>query len=282
MMTRTLGLTFDDYIVRVAEFLGIAYYGANGSETAQNPTDAHDLDLCKRLVNDGWRRFVNSNAKWNWLFPVCTITFDPDGNTDRTVESDNDTIPRSARYHMPAGFYGMLEGPFAYPPAGPRIAIDEVPEVTIREYYAGAASTTGDPYIYAIRPLPAPDDPGDSQSSRWEAIFFPTPDSELSVSARCRIYPTRLVEGRDRHNAGIQYDEAVLAAVMAEAEMQRHGTAGVKNAYWAEALTRAIAFDQSTGPKKLGYVHDRSDEPDRLWPGHPYYTGVDTYNGNAV
>lgn len=74
MAEPTLGLTFDDMRIRVAEHLGIAYYGAAGNEAAQLPTDAHDLDLVSRLVNDGYRRFLSERA-WSFMRPLLTIVF---------------------------------------------------------------------------------------------------------------------------------------------------------------------------------------------------------------
>jgi len=74
MAEPTLVMTFSDFQIRVAEFLGCAYYGAAGDEAAQVPTDAHNLDLVKRLANDGYRRFINANPTWNFLTPTFTIT----------------------------------------------------------------------------------------------------------------------------------------------------------------------------------------------------------------
>lgn len=282
----TLRLVFRDYIIRVAEYLGTASYGASGDGAAAVPTDAHDLEVAKRICNDGWRRFVNANPLWNWLNPTITLTLDPDGSTDRTVPlrkniDAEQQIPKAARYFMPDGFYGQLVTKWTYPPAGPRIEIEITTEEHIRQLFAGASTTTGDPYLAAVRPLADQGVPSKFRH-RWECVFFPTPDSTHVLTARARIYPNRLINLDDRHNAGFQHDEAVLAAMLAEAERQRENTPGTQTAYFTEALTKSIAMDQKTAPRRLGYNADRSDEGNRLWPGHPYYTGVDTYNGQAL
>jgi hypothetical protein len=75
MAAPTLRLTFTNMQLRVAEFLGIALN--SGSSAVAVPTDAHDLDLVKRLVNDGYRRFVNSHPYWNFLMPVFNIQLEP-------------------------------------------------------------------------------------------------------------------------------------------------------------------------------------------------------------
>jgi hypothetical protein len=74
MAAPTLRLTFTNMQLRVAEFLGIALN--SGSSAVAVPTDAHDLDLVKRLVNDGYRRFVNSHPYWNFLMPLLSIQFE--------------------------------------------------------------------------------------------------------------------------------------------------------------------------------------------------------------
>ena len=63
-MDPTLRLTFADFQIRVAEYLGIAPYTLG---VAAVPTDAHDLDLVGRLVNDGYRRFITDYDRWNFL-----------------------------------------------------------------------------------------------------------------------------------------------------------------------------------------------------------------------
>lgn len=75
MADPTLGLTYSDLRIRIAEFLGLAYYGAAGNQAAQLPVDAHDLDLVGRLANDGYRRFIGENPRWNFLNVPVAITF---------------------------------------------------------------------------------------------------------------------------------------------------------------------------------------------------------------
>lgn len=72
MSAPTLALTFQDLIIRVAEYLGMADYSGG---TIAVPADAGDLERCKRIVNDGYRRFIGSNDKWQFLTPLFSITF---------------------------------------------------------------------------------------------------------------------------------------------------------------------------------------------------------------
>lgn len=79
MTTPNTALTFNDLVLAVAERLGIAYYGAAGNEVAQVPTDTHDLDRCKRLVQDGVRMFIADApvGGWRWQRPVVDIDIWP-------------------------------------------------------------------------------------------------------------------------------------------------------------------------------------------------------------
>lgn len=260
MAESTLILTFQDLILRAAEHLGIAEYPV---DVAVVPTDAHNLDRCKRIVNDGWRRFINTNPQWNWMSPNFTILLDPDGTGGQVVNSE------AWRYYMPDGFYGHMIGRLTFPnDYGNAIAIRETTEQEIRELRA-SGDITGDPRRYAIRPL------ADDPRARWEWICWPTPGTATTVTGRCRIYGNKLVELTDRPNAGVQFDEAILAAVLAEAERQVEDNSGVMESHWAEALTRAVAIDQQTAPRTVGYNDDTSDGANlarRSW-----YTGPGTY-----
>lgn len=264
MAEPTLRLTFNDLILRTAEFLGIALYGTDGDEAAQIPTNVHDLELCKRLVNDGYRRFYNSHPSWNWTNQLFSITFDPAADTDKVVDGD------ASRYYMPDGFYGQMLSPFTYAENTGYQEIYEAPEHVIRARFA-QSTVNGYPTEYALRPL------HDDDKRRWEVVFWPRPHSDHVVTARCRIYPNKLLELADVPNAGLQFDEAILAACLAEAERQRDNAVGVQAAHWTEVLTRAVATDQQTTTKNLGdYGGGNPRVPVR------FYDGVDGYHVGGV
>lgn len=71
MSDPTLKLDFQALQIRVAEYLGIQ---ADSGTGASVPTDASDLELVKRLVNDGYRRFLGERA-WNFLVVPLNLTF---------------------------------------------------------------------------------------------------------------------------------------------------------------------------------------------------------------
>ena len=255
----TLALTFEDYIKRVAEYLGVAEY-SGGVIIA--PTDTHNLEVCKRIVNDGWRRFYNSNPQWNWCTPTFSITFDADGTGGNNVAGAN------WRYYMPDGFYGQIIDPFTYQEDAGYREINETTATKILNNYA-SGDVSGWPNLYALRPLD-----GDS-ARRWEIIVWPKPSDSYVITSRCRIYPNKLIELTDKPNAGFQFDEAIMAAVLAEAEQQVEDSSGMKESQWAEALTRAIAVDLRTTPKRLGDYGGSGRQSDRPYDGVSTYTNQD-------
>jgi hypothetical protein len=73
----TSTLTFQDLILRVAETAGMCFYGSSGQRPAMIPIDYHDLDKCKRIVNDAIRMFISRGPAngWNWRRRIATVTF---------------------------------------------------------------------------------------------------------------------------------------------------------------------------------------------------------------
>lgn len=250
----SLELTYRDYIIRVAEFLGIAYYGDNGDEAAQKPTDAHDLDRCKRIVNDGWRAFVNSRANWNWLTPKFTITFQVN----------------HYEYDMPPGFYGnIVEWPvYDDDQSGVRWLERSTP-ARLRELHAEAV-TTAHPSICAFEPYQLA-----TGQTRWRMLVWPRASRVETVSGRCRLYPNGLEEDSDVPNCGPLFSEAVLASIMSEAERDIDDTIGIHFQRFQVAMAKAVENDKQLAPRRLTRRYGGAAR--RSW-----YSGVDQYNDTEI
>lgn len=76
MAEPTSALGFYDLLLRIAEKAGMAYYGSDGQGRAIVPVDAFNLDKCKRIINDGFRRFDSSSPPrgWHWKERIASIT----------------------------------------------------------------------------------------------------------------------------------------------------------------------------------------------------------------
>jgi hypothetical protein len=268
MADPSIAMSLGDLAIRVGEYLGICAYNASTGVAELPAASTHDRDLLFRLVNDGYRRFLGANPHWHFLTPLFTITFDPTGVGAQCVNSE------AYRYYMPDGFTGSFVAPLTYDDDGPMSKLDRVSEGVIRELRA-AGDSTGDPTMYAIRPVPQGTVPT-STSPKWEVIFWPTPNTAYTVTGRARVFPNKLSADTDKHVAGYQHDHVILAAGMAEAERQRRGVTGQMEVQYREALSEAMRMDSESRPRKIGDYGDKTEVGGRN-AGYRPYTGVDSY-----
>ena len=260
MSTPTLGLTFEDMILRVAEYLGVASYA---DTTAAIPTDTHDLDMCKRLVNDGYAQFLNER-EWTFLSGEATVT--PDGT--------------NYIFDLPDDFQGELEGGFTYSTTGPIAGMKEVDEEIIRTLRQGR-SVSGEPSLFAIQPKPTID--ATTDTARWQVVFWPTPtDTTDTLTAKYRRVPNALSALTDRSIAGPQHDQTVKQAAIRAAEIQRYGQSAAQSDLYTSLLANSVRNDMRHIPRSLGYCGDNSDGglPIGRWPS--LSNEVDEVYGNSV
>lgn len=354
MSDPSLGLTFSDFLIRTSEYLGNPYYGSTGQGAAQVPVNAFALDLATRLVNDGYRRFIGENPKWNFLNVPVSITFNnapfidmvsaigtssggtitwvdssianvyPDntftGQGATLTHSDTSTdevlitnyvgvsgtftatlspnqpgeVPQpgdsysvapypmvagqSWRYYMPDDFYGELLTPWTYNIGGPRLTVNTVPEITIRQLRAGA-NTTGTVSNCAFRPI---NTTATSTAQRWEALFWPSPATTNTLTAMYKRFPQKLSNLSDRSVAGFQHDDTIMQAILAEAERQRGDTLGPREQGYQTALIRSLKMDARVSSVKQSEFGDRSEDKVPFGRRPLSYYGVDTYNGTRI
>jgi hypothetical protein len=263
MADPTLRLTYSDLRIRVAVFLGVADYSGG---SAALPTDASDLELVGRLVNDGYARFLTENERgWNFMTVPLSITFGTG-----TVAADN------SRYYLPDDSDGRIVTPFTYGPTGPTARIIQISEPELRELKRLAA--TGFPVACASRAI---NTDATATGSRWEMVFYPTPTGTETVTALYKRFPAALSAASDRSVAGFVHDRTVLTACIAEAELQVNDTPGPREAAYQRELRKSLKIDaRAASPHSRDYG-DRSDEGG--WVGRPKtFFGVDTYNGNSI
>jgi len=103
--------TFGDLQIRVAEALGIAYYGALGTLAAAVPVDAHDLDRVKRIINSGIKMYIADGppAGWSWMTPYTTVTLWPDVAVDALVTATGVFVAETTITASAASFYPSME-----------------------------------------------------------------------------------------------------------------------------------------------------------------------------
>lgn len=136
-------LTFEDLIIEFARRAGITYYGEDGDEKAQIPINVHDLDECKRHVNNAIRMFFGDAPPEGWRFQQAVASIDIWGD----IDTDSSNLATSGGYNQTdnvtvinvtsAAFYETMEGH--------TIALTGVGDFTIKTYVSSTQiKVTGD------------------------------------------------------------------------------------------------------------------------------------------
>jgi hypothetical protein len=346
MADPSLSLTYQDYQIRVAEYLGNAYTGAAGTSAAAVPVNTYDADLVQRLVNQGYMRFLQANPRWNFLnvptsvtlsalalTGICTAgtsnTFTDTsliGNTsisagwgltithadssldEQYVSSFNsgtgqvtitgtfvetpqvgdsyslmasppNVFGQPWRYFMPSDFYGDVLTPFTYNIGGPRLTVNTVDEVTIRELRAGA-NTAGTVSNCAFRPVPATN--SSVPASRWEVLFWPAPSNANTLTCVYKRWPSAFSSNTDRSVAGFQHDLTILAACIAEAERMMNDKAGEREQFFQAILKQSMDLDARASHKHVSPYGDRSEERVGMGGRPLNYYSASTYNNVRI
>jgi hypothetical protein len=305
-------LTFSDLIIEVAYMLGIAYYGSDGTQAAQVPVDAHDLDLCKRIVNDAIRMFVADQPEngWRWTrqllsvdlwqdltdntankitsatynagtnlttLTVATASFYPSmelktisftsgaasfsisgyiSTTSITVTGNasayNNTtfaIASGGNFTLPLTFGGQYTGEPAFAPGTNRgTHMQWCDESKIRVLRENSNDSSGIPYLMAVQRMST-----GTPRNRWEAMFYRTPGTYLSVQFPYLVMFDKLSAVTDVSPAPFSFDEAIKAACKAQAEKDVQDTMGKEwNYYRTIALPNAYKIDAQAAPRTLG------------------------------
>lgn len=270
--------SFRDLIIRVADYLGVA---DNSGDAPAVPSEAHNLSLCKRLANDGFRRFAMCDSadpslkgyKWSFLSQPHSLTLNADGTGPQNVNGAN------WRYRMPWFFSGQVRRDWTYGENTRNTVIRCVSEHEIMRARSSAPDVAGYPCQCAFRMLPQVQN---TQARRWEAIFFPDPGSDDEINITIGVAPAGMSDLDDMHFAGWQHDEAVVAACLAEAEFDRDEQRGIREDRFQSMLASSIAIDRPTAPRSLGYNGDPSMGRNRQAGNRDWYTGVDSVNGTAI
>ena len=99
-----MALSFDQLRTRVAEFIGFDLKGTDGTGVSSLPTNAQDLDVVSRIVNDGYRRFLGERD-WMFLRPIAELTFQT-ATTGSVETGGTGTFTDTARTEAAGAFAG--------------------------------------------------------------------------------------------------------------------------------------------------------------------------------
>ena len=152
-------------------------------------------------------------------------------------------------YSLPDNFGGEYCGPITYQAGSNRgVPINWISDLEIRRLRENWNSVSGNPYYAAIRR-------NNTVNRRWELMVYPNTGGTYRVEFPFILYFDKIVNLTDYHVAGVQHDETVKAAALAQAEMQGEDTLAGRMSYYRDiALKNSRMIDARSAPRRLGYV----------------------------
>ena len=279
----TSGPTFEDLILDVAIELGVAKLvdGSGNPSAPQIPTDPHDLDLCKRAVNNGYQDFLRGDPTLkahHWTF--LDVHLDLALNAANRVEGD------TSRYRLPPEISGRPRSAWSLTDSSNgRTGLKVQDTATHRVVMALATSDlSGAPVMASVRPIRAADP---AAPFGWEVICYPRPDRDYVMSADFRIHPTPLVELTDRPIEAALHGPAYRACAVWDVK-KRDDTLNPEDRQTAKAerdraILASIGLDLQNVPRTLGLVTDPGVMPDsstRLEAAQTIPRGTVTYRSS--
>ena len=229
-----LALTFKDLYEKVQKYLGT--YGSTGATGAE-------LTSSKEIVNDGYRRFINSR-KWSFLFPIEQIT----------------TMNGQHTYELPQDFVS-LQGSITF---GADERYSDLKPITMPKWNSLRASNdyTGYPEFYVIHPEKFDKDMG----TRWNLHIYPTPDASYCLQLPIQIMPLKLENDNDLPIGGPEMSDALRVVCLAEAEDAKEG---VKEPIYkpqvSSVLNNAFALDRRRYSRSVGHLGGSDIDSRFLW-----------------
>lgn len=240
MAEPTAALTIEDLVLRVAREAGMAYYGADGQEAAMVPIDAHDLDLCRKVVNDGIREFIKSAPPngWRWMKRLLSVTM-TSTEINGTVDSATTTTLVDATLADTYDSDDDLNGYYVYVTAGTGIgshalitdydATGTPGEITVAEWLtiSGNSGGTTPAASDSFTVTPVETIEGEIHRYPLPENFYGTVDGKITYAANTNhssiIYwvdeafirtrrTVTITTGYPRHAAIVQYEPRAAGA----------------------------------------------------------------------
>lgn len=245
------GKTFGELVREFAEVVGLASYGDNGAGKAQAPTDVHDLDQCRRFVNRGYKMFLQAEANWTFVHHPMEFVLDPTGKGPLNINND------PARMVLPPFIRAFPKGNLRFQDNRSTYCsvVPERPEVV--ERWRQVTRTSGTPTHFTIRPIPDAEQP-DGGLGRHELIIFPSPTVAYTLRGDWRIVPYDMREDSERHVAGAEHDETILAAARHLWDVRDKENADEAAFFRNPLLLSSIRIDRRNRPKTLGRLRPGS------------------------
>lgn len=272
------GLTLEQLMLRVADDAGLLEYSGT---TEALPDDPLILAKLKRAVNDGLRQLRRDNPRWSWLDLLVELQLRPDGDGPLNLAG------RPELYRLPRGVTACRPkgGRWWYTDSSASgTTIEDTAEQVVRRRFA-IQDTSGDPFMAACFAHENEGPSRDNPQRVWAVIFYPKPATAHTVGAIFRTLARELVDLHERHEAGAEFDDAVVAYALWkwwQGDATDGGKLALRKQEAAEALASAMRLDLENKPRTLPQIRDPSFDMEE---GHPRRLGdmrVTTVSGIDV
>lgn len=240
-------MTLNEHLIELCDRVGIA---SRAGDAADLPDSAPHLDKAKRFWNAGYRKFLLADPKWTFLHRDHTITMVPAGTGPDNINSS------PFRYRLPAWAAGNPNGNWTFTDD---MAEREFASVCDRQHVEqlhqrSQTTLTGTP-MYAGHYTIDGDNGVEDEATVHAVVFFPSPSNAYVAQATFRMTGHRLRDLGERHAAGGDHDETILAFALFEWALSDESLAS-RLAGWKldrdERLAASIRLDQTKRVRNLG------------------------------
>lgn len=240
----TLSPDFDFIVYRITRMLGM-------SETSYDDLETDEQADVDRIIKDGLRTAYypppveqgEPSHEWSFLRPTRTLP----------IESGQ------WEYDLPDDFSGEIIGNMSYA-AG--VQKPKVAQVNVEQLLDMRAEDdqSGDPTYFAVRVKPHVANRG----TRWEALFYPTPNASRSLSYRYPIQPHTIDSDEKYPIGGTVHGSMIVAAILAAAERYMDDEEAVHMNHFMAELRKSIRIDRQQGQVSTVSPWVQSNDADTL------------------
>lgn len=246
--------TFREFQVRLCEHLGIADLSGN----APAPTgDPRELDMVKRVINEAVKELWSASdprtgqtVRWSFATPLISLKLSADGNGPYNIAGD------PYRYRLPRGVVSAPIGKVIWQDesGGGGYVRDTSIDMVLRKI-ASDPRSSGPPMYVAVWH----DSTSEIQSGETvplELRVYPRPHRSVTITARFRVEPVRMVNDGDRPMVPSIHDNTILDLAVERAVSTGGITSATDVAVARErsrkSLIASIDADYDMRPNSMG------------------------------
>ena len=230
MAESSLSIGFPELQIEVAFLLGYGRTSANWSVAQESLIDSIVQSGVRRVYYPPATAPEMSGYEWSWLRPTTTLDIES-GTSDYDLGDD----------------FGRLVGAFHYPEEEYRRPIVEVSVSKILSLRT-RASQSGGPYYVATR-FKSSDGSG---GQRREALFFPEPDEDWTLTYEYEAYNSVLSDTFPYPLGGMKLAELYIESCLAVAESRTGDELSIHTQTFSALLADAIARDKKNSATFYG------------------------------